>query len=299
MVFLQRYYWFKKEDPVFTNADNADLFPILIDHTYKECLTTIRPKIKFYKNYEEANKAVDKIKRQLYPNIDENQEEKLDTITEIPESGREGENTEELSSEGNSDDEDLKPREMMEEEDEPEADEISEQENRRPTRKDEKTQEDLEFEQMFEKLAQESYQERLREAAKVTAGKDIPVPTTGKQPIKKTYEQLQTVEPEAPTDSVPFTLMLRGPKAGKQQLKVFQAPIESPLAQNLIKQKEQLREENERVKRLTLNITERIEEEDYQESLLQRPVQIPQFRNQKYQKFKHQKGVPDADKIFN
>lgn len=304
VVFLQRYYWFKKEHPVFTK-DSNDLFPILIDHSYKECLTTLRPKIKFYKNYEEANKAVGKLKKQLYPNIDENRDEKaLDTINELGESGREREVTEDMTSEADaadSDDDEMKPREMMEEDCEPEPEGISDQDMQRDIpRKDEKTQEDLEFEQMFEKMAQESYQERIRDLGK-TAGKDIPTPTTGKQPVKKTYEQLQTLEPESPKDSVPFTLMLRGSKAGKQQLKVFQAPIESHLAQNLIKQKEQIREENERVKRLTLNITERIEEEDYQESLLQnqRPVQIPQFRNQKYQKFKHQKGVPDADKIFN
>lgn len=302
MVFLQRYYWFKKEDPVYTQ-DNSDLFPILIDHSYKECLTTLRPKIKFYTNFEEANKAVEKLKRQLYPDIDANQDEKgehLDTINELGESSRD---TEDLTSEAADSGDETKPREMMEEDLEPELETDDAKEldihSDLVSRKDEKTQDDIEFEQMFEKLAQESYQERIRDVGKTT-GKEIPIPTTGKQPIKKTYEQLQTLEPESPKDSVPFTLMLRGSKVGKQQLKVFQAPIESHLAQNLIKQKEQIREENERVKRLTLNITERIEEEDYQESLLQnqRPIQIPQFRNQKYQKFKHQKGVPDADKIF-
>uniref|UniRef100_A0A336MDV6 CSON014173 protein n=1 Tax=Culicoides sonorensis TaxID=179676 RepID=A0A336MDV6_CULSO len=309
IVFLQRYYWFKKEDPIFTQ-NNGDLFPILIEYSYKECLSTLRPKLKLFKSYDEANKAVEKLRRQLYPDLDKNSEESnLDTIKEVGESERDDEGTEEVTSEaaGEDSEDETKPREMMEEDDFAENQvelsdmETNEEIDRQFSRKDEtKNQDDLEFEQMFEKLTQESYQERVRDAVK-SAAKDVPIPTTGKPTTKKTYEQLQTPEPETPKDSVPFTLMLRGPKAGKQQLKTFQAPIESQLAQNLIKQKEQIREENERVKRLTLNITERIEEEDYQESLLQnqKPIQMPQFRNQKYQKFKHQKGAPDADAIFN
>jgi len=88
--------------------------------------------------------------------------------------------------------------------------------------------------------------------------------------------------------------MVRNSKSGKQQFKNFVAPSDSELAVNLKTQELKIREEHERVKRLTLNITERLEEEDYQESLL------PAVRRpQKVQKFKHQKGVPDADLIFN
>lgn len=67
-------------------------------------------------------------------------------------------------------------------------------------------------------------------------------------------------------------------------------------------QEQKIREENEKVKRLTLNITERIEEEDYQESLLQSQKQSAaqgRFQRQnKPAKFKHQKGAPDADLLF-
>lgn len=94
--------------------------------------------------------------------------------------------------------------------------------------------------------------------------------------------------------------MLRSSKGGKQQFKTFAAPSDSQLAINLRLQEQKTKEENERVKRLTLNITERIEEEDYQESLLQsKSPAVSRVKQQKVQKFKHQKGVPDTDSIFH
>lgn len=168
-------------------------------------------------------------------------------------------------------------------------------------REKQRTQEDIEFEEAFDKMYVDSYQERLRESIK--ASKDIPVPMMARAG-KKTYDQIQSSENvQEKKDSVPFVLMLRGSKGGKQQqFKMFTAPTDSALAVNLRLQEQKIREENEKVKRLTLNITERIEEEDYQESLLQNqrsPAQNRQSqqKNQK-QKYKHQKGAPDADLIF-
>lgn len=206
----------------------------------------------------------------------------------------------------------------------------------------EKSKEDLEFEQMYEKMTTDSYQERLKEPLKATA-KDIPVPMMARlQTQKKSYDQITGGQPSsspassqiskatqdgAPgspsialsnssTDTppegsngksggggaVPFVLMVRGHKGGKQQFKSFVAASDSHLAINLKRQEQAIREEKEKVKRLTLNITERIEEEDYQESLL--PPQQRNFTHSYYQKpnkhkFKHQKGAPDADLIFH
>lgn len=153
---------------------------------------------------------------------------------------------------------------------------------------------------MFDKMYVDSYQERLRESVK--ASKDIPVPMMARAG-KKTYDQIQSSENvQEKKDTVPFVLMLRGSKGGKQQqFKMFSAPTDSALAVNLRLQEQKIREENEKVKRLTLNITERIEEEDYQESLLQNqrsPAQKSHQKSQKQQKYKHQKGAPDADLIF-
>lgn len=167
--------------------------------------------------------------------------------------------------------------------------------------KKEQTQEDIDFELAFEKMSTDSYQERIKDAIKPT-NRDIPVPMMAKSG-KKTYDQLQGGETQPVNTSVPFVLMLRGSKGGKQQFKTFDAPSNSQLAVNLKMQELKIKEENEKVKRLTLNITERIEEEDYQESLLQQQSQkSPNFnrypKQNKPQKYKHQKGAPDADLIF-
>lgn len=168
-------------------------------------------------------------------------------------------------------------------------------------RERERTQEDLAFEQAFEKMFAESYQERMREPVKASA-KDIVVPMISRGGGKKTYDQMQGASASNTVDeAVPFVLMLRGAKGGKQQFKTFEAATDSALAVNLRLQEQKIREENEKVKRLTLNITERIEEEDYQEAMLQCQRSPAQNRSQtksKQQKYKHQKGAPDADLIF-
>lgn len=93
-----------------------------------------------------------------------------------------------------------------------------------------------------------------------------------------------------------FVLMVR--KGNKQQYKTFEADVNSELAQNLRDQELAQKEEKERVKRLTLNITERFEEEDYQEMLQQQQRPVTQNLNRERKKYQHPKGAPDADLIF-
>lgn len=70
LVFFQHYYWFKKNDPIFSSTENtSDLFPILTDHYFKECLLAIRPKLKLYKSYDQAKEEVEKLQQELYPNL--------------------------------------------------------------------------------------------------------------------------------------------------------------------------------------------------------------------------------------
>ncbi|CAD7091220.1 unnamed protein product [Hermetia illucens] len=312
LVFFQHYYWYKKSNPIFSRDNTSDLFPILVDHMYKDCMSTVRPKLKLFKNLAQAQEAIEKLKRELYPQLfaqpsshdgagDTEVENNLEAIREDSEFDEMTEDT----SEAIADDSDDEVRDRPDNEDDNEdyrPESPNEQiEESPPTL--EKTQEDLEFEKMFEKMSTDSYQERLRDTVKPST-KDIPVPMMMKN-SKKTYDQLQNSnnsENESAENAVPFVLMLRGNKGGKQQFKRFNAPSDSPLAVNLKLQEQKIREENEKVKRLTLNITERIEEEDYQESLLQSQKQSAaqgRFQRQnKPAKFKHQKGAPDADLLF-
>lgn len=74
---------------MFSRAeDTSDLFPILVDHTYRDCLAGVRPKLKLYKNLEQAKEAIDQLQEQLYPQLKANsnvQEAALSTISEISE----------------------------------------------------------------------------------------------------------------------------------------------------------------------------------------------------------------------
>ncbi|XP_055843664.1 regulator of nonsense transcripts 2 [Episyrphus balteatus] len=323
LVFFQHYYWYKKSNPIFSKENTSDLFPILVDHMYRDCLANVRPKLKLYKNLEKAKEAIENLKAELYPQLAAqatSQDGAGDSAppppveTELDPIREDSEFDEVLSEDSsNSDEEEKKERRRDEDEDDisgldnannPNWNDDQVEDN--PEEVIEKSKEDLEFEQMFEKMAADSYQERLKETIKPNT-KDIPVPMMAKN-SKKSYDQIQGTtsggsgsSPNESKDSaVPFVLMVRGGK-GKQQFKTFVAPSDSHLAINLKLQEQKIREENEKVKRLTLNITERIEEEDYQESLLQSQKNQSQnyYQRQNRPKFKHQKGAPDADLIFN
>lgn len=254
---------------------------------YKECLHILRPKLKLFKSYEKSQEEVEKLRQQYYPNLGEADDGKsLGTINENE--------SEDYTSEALAEsDYDTKPRSENDYDDNDDynsqVDESKSQEQKEP----EKSEQDLEFEAMFEKMATDSYQERIKESSQVST-RDIPVPMSTRV-AKKTYEQLQDTEKKQP-DKVPFVLMVRNNKSGKQQFKNFAAPSDSDLAVNLKLQEQKIKEENERVKRLTLNITERLEEEDYNESLQKSPAFS---KRPKYKPYKHQFGVPDTDNIFH
>lgn len=153
--------------------------------------------------------------------------------------------------------------------------------------------EDDDFLSALDKMVSDNIQDRMRDSVKPQQV-DISVPLHVKS-TKKTYEQLR----EVPSDSttVDFVLMLR--KGNKQQYKNLAVPVSSELAMNLRNRELEQKEEKERVKRLTLNITERQEEEDYQETINQgtRPVTV-NLNRERRQKYNHPKGAPDADLIF-
>lgn len=110
------------------------------------------------------------------------------------------------------------------------------------------------------------------------------------------YKLFQETTNEQSSEKIGFVLMVR--KGNKQQYKQFEAEIDSELAQNLRDQEQAQKVEKEKVKRLTLNITERFEEEDYQEMIQQQNRPVTQNLNRERKKYQHPKGAPDADLIF-
>ena len=72
---------------------------------------------------------------------------------------------------------------------------------------------------------------------------------------------------ESPEDleTIQFAVLMR--KGQKQTLKELAVPRDSDMAVNLLKQEEEQRREKEKMKKLTLEINERQEEEDLNEAI--------------------------------
>ncbi|KAG7206291.1 hypothetical protein KM043_003667 [Ampulex compressa] len=332
LVFFQNYYWFKYTDPIWTTENP---FPVGIDYMYRDTLTMLRPKMQLFQSYKEAQCAIDELRSTLYPTlgnpiIEDNMEHSEgDTDMAVIVEG--DEETGMTPGNGSGDAKGMADLHFEESEDCSEAqseedwtadverdDTMGTQEN---TQGDQSLSEggtegvlmdvtelnaalpagprrvscpeDDDFLSALDKMVSDNIQDRMRDSVKPQQV-DISVPLHVKS-TKKTYEQLQ----EKPTDNstVDFVLMLR--KGNKQQYKNLAVPVSSELAMNLRNREQEQKEEKERVKRLTLNITERQEEEDYQETINQgtRPVTV-NLNRERRQKYNHPKGAPDADLIF-
>uniref|UniRef100_A0A1B6CUR7 Regulator of nonsense transcripts 2 n=1 Tax=Clastoptera arizonana TaxID=38151 RepID=A0A1B6CUR7_9HEMI len=316
-VYFQNYYWFKFSHPMWTQ-DNQ--FPISIHYLFRDTISALRPNITLMTSFEESKAAVYDLQVKFMAKIGkpmsiQDQEEGLETIMEIH--GEElTEDWELLSSEEDHDLNSPSPdpskstlssspnfmererhhssksgstKEWTDDNEIEDSDEISDVQNEKPL-----SQDDEDFQNAFEKMVSDNIQERMKENVKPQLA-DISVPIHIKNNNKKTYEQL--MEPDQNEPVVNFTLMLR--KGNKQQYKNLTVPTDSELAQNLRSQEEAERMEKEKVKQLTLDINERLEEEDYQDTLaqIQRPA-IVNLNRERRSKYHHPKGAPDADLIF-
>ncbi|KAJ8982488.1 hypothetical protein NQ317_019272 [Molorchus minor] len=257
LTFLQAYYWFKKN--LWKEA-----FPPILEHIFKDTLTTLRPKLKLCQSYEDALEEVNNIRTTL--GVEEllevdnkvTEEEGLDTIAEIDNEGGDDEISEgvtgPITDDTATEDETVDHTQGSDDEGEPMTSEA-------------------ELEPVSETLAIPKGPKRMecQEDSDFLSALD-----------KMTYEQLQETPSETEPDKIGFVLMVR--KGNKQQYKQFEADIDSELAQNLRDQEQAQREEKEKVKRLTLNITERFEEEDYQEMIQQQNRPATQNLNRERKK---------------
>jgi regulator of nonsense transcripts 2 len=324
IVFFQHYYWFKRTDPVWTNEN---VFPVGVEYMFRDTLVMLRPKMQLLDSFKEAQDAVEEMRNALYPNLETTEQmseesNEMNTIPELEEETAlensdpkvvaelhfeeaedlsEAQSEEEWTNEGNERDEHQGTQDNTQGDQSlsegcndgvlMDTSELVAALPSGPKRFD--CQEDDDFLSALDKMVSDNIQDRMRDAVKPQQV-DISVPLHVKS-TKKTYEQLQ----EGPVDSstMDFVLMLR--KGNKQQYKNLAVPVSSELAMNLRNREQEQKEEKERVKRLTLNITERQEEEDYQEAINQgtRPVTV-NLNRERRQKYNHPKGAPDADLIF-
>ncbi|KAF5279411.1 hypothetical protein FQA39_LY05521 [Lamprigera yunnana] len=300
LIFFQAYYWFKR-------SGLAETFPPPLEHLVKDTLQLLRPKLKMCQNYEEAITEVNNVRSSLgIENLLDGTDRGDGELEAIAETDNEDPGDDEVSEglTGPITDDTGTEDETMDHtrESDDEGDREFTDNDQEPTSESHALPsgprkvdcpEDDEFLNALDKMVSENIQDRMREPVK-SSNVDISVPVMLKS-NKKTYDQLQdSVDPDRKT--MGFVLMVR--KGNKQQYKTFEADIDSELAQNLRDQELVQREEKERVKRLTLNITERFEEEDYQEMLQQQNKPSTQNLNRERKKYQHPKGAPDADLIF-
>ncbi|XKL68056.1 hypothetical protein PGB90_003547 [Kerria lacca] len=302
-VYFQYYYWMKYSHPIWTVEKP---FPIQIKYLVRDVLTGLRPHLKLCKDLEEAKEALNELQKKLLAKLEPvyNQTKKepkgqLSTILE-----GESENTEKSEFQKGEDEinEENDERDfIIKDEEDEDAYEDGEEEiiydmNYDTIRERRLDLEDEAFADAFDKLVSDDIQDRLRETVKPQQI-DISVPYNVRNSLKKNYEQLQAPE-ETEKSSVNFVVLLR--KGNKQQYKNLEIPLDSDLAKNLKSQEKAERVEMEKVKRLTLDINERLEEEDYQDQIqTYTQKQLPSASNrEKKKKYQHQRGVPDADLIF-
>uniref|UniRef100_A0A646QJ82 Regulator of nonsense transcripts 2 n=1 Tax=Hemiscolopendra marginata TaxID=943146 RepID=A0A646QJ82_9MYRI len=336
LTYFQRYYWQKKSCDVW-NEENS--FPVTMDFMLKDTVTALRPKLKLFESVEEAQKAIEDLEKEIMiklmeiipslklkdqDNLPTDTQDGLETIKEtdegqqssilldddhgddddhsmeesITEADGEGEDDVEMTGESQS-----QPMDPDYQENDLEGDYPLDSEGDNETGDNVKVlsggpkhmqcQEDEDFMTAFDRMLSENIQHRSQEAVKPPKV-DISVPMHIKGNSNKKVQELPRVEEHT---TVNFVLMTR--KGNKQQYKNLEVPVTSELAQNLRDKEEAERAEKERVKKLVLDISERQEEEDYQEMLAtqQRPAVMNPNRERR-QKYQHPKGAPDADLIF-
>ncbi|GAB1609122.1 regulator of nonsense transcripts 2-like isoform X2 [Argonauta hians] len=331
LVYFQRYYWFKRNLPLWTD-DHP--FPVDVDNLVRDTIEAVRPKLKLLESNEDAYKAVEDLEKEIKPKIAEVLPI-IDTYDEGESNGIEDcgfsviiESDEELSqnlSQVNND-ENLIESETSQDDpsqsrtgsqvndgedyansvhsEEDEEEDILESAGEDETEdqvtvltggpKHIKCTEDEDFLSAFDKMMVDNLQARSQESWKVPQ-LDIAVPMHLRGQVRKQFTFPQnSIEHN---DTIKFVLMTK--KGNKQQYTNLNVPISTEFAAKFKDRERAERAEKEQMKLVVLGIHERQEEEDYQEMLaaLNRPAPVNTNRERRV-RYQHPKGAPDADLIF-
>uniref|UniRef100_A0A7M4FQB5 Regulator of nonsense transcripts 2 n=1 Tax=Crocodylus porosus TaxID=8502 RepID=A0A7M4FQB5_CROPO len=251
LVYFQRYVWWKKSLDVWTK-DHP--FPIDIDYMISDTLELLRPKIKLCSSLEEAVRQVQDLEREFLIKLGlVNDKDSKDSMTE-------GENLEEdeEEEEGGAETEEQSGNES--EVNEPEEEEGSDNEEEEGEEEEEENTDYL-TDSNKENETDEENTQRSGESVKVHQ-LDVAIPLHLKSQLKK-GPPLGGGEGDSESgDTMPFVMLTR--KGNKQQFKILNVPMSSQLAANHWNQQQAEQEERMRMKKLTLDINERQEQEDYQ-----------------------------------
>uniref|UniRef100_A0A8C2HI57 UPF2 regulator of nonsense mediated mRNA decay n=1 Tax=Cyprinus carpio TaxID=7962 RepID=A0A8C2HI57_CYPCA len=266
-------------------------FPIDIEYMITDTLELLRPKMKLCSSLDEACAQVTQLEREFLVKLglekdgrsssamsenepldeeDDDDEDERGAETE-EQSGNESEMNEPEEEEGSDNEEE----EREEEEENTDYLTDSNKENETDEENNEVTirggglkhvacAEDEDFIQALDKMMLENLQQRSGEAVKVHQ-LDVAIPLQLKSQLKKSSAPSCTADADAEadiSDTMQFVMLTR--KGNKQQFKILNVPLSSHLAANHFNQQQAEQEERMRMKKLTLDINERQEQEDYQ-----------------------------------
>ncbi|XP_077565295.1 regulator of nonsense transcripts 2 isoform X1 [Stigmatopora nigra] len=323
LIYFQRYVWWKKSVEAWTKEHP---FPIDIDYMISDTLELLRPKMRMAASLEEATRQVADLEREVLVKLglamekdgrssamsegdgpdeeDDDEDEEGGAETE-EQSGNESEMNEAEEDEASDNEEDER-----DDEEEENTDDLtdSNKENETDEENNEVTirggglrhvacAEDEDFIQALDKMMLENLQQRTGESVKVHQ-LDVAIPLQLKSQLRKGGAGPPCIGDTDVSETMQFVMLTR--KGNKQQYKILNVPLSSHLAANHFNQQQAEQEERMRMKKLTLDINERQEQEDYQEmlqSLAQRPAQANTNRERR-PRYQHPKGAPNADLIF-
>ncbi|XP_033096855.1 regulator of nonsense transcripts 2-like isoform X2 [Anneissia japonica] len=341
LVYFQQYVLYKKSLAIWDPEIRP--FPMDVDNMISDTLEALRPKMKMLASLEESNDEVLKLQNEyiqklspvivpsvatsyqpgqgLTPILESHETDStvIGTMSSLEDEDYDSDidfsdNMDRAStggSQGQSLSQCLNQPEPVDEEDDVDItlDSAGEEEDedsvtllkKRPRLID--CPEDEDFTSAFDKMMAETTQHRSSEVIKVPQF-DVSVPVHMKR-SRKSFTFLQTEqvdeEEEDKKDTINFTLVVR--KGNKQQFKGFEVPMSSHLVANLKNREQAELAEKQRVKQITLDINERQEEEEYQETISQMTrvstVAVATPTRERKPRFYHPKGAPDSDQIFN
>ncbi|KAG7177035.1 Regulator of nonsense transcripts 2-like [Homarus americanus] len=284
------YYQYKKNLNVWNEEEE---FPWQIEHLVRDTISAVRPKLQLSKSLEEAQKAVQHLNNQIMAKAIEvkcrlfivtqivtKAIDQVPSLRQYLQQEEESENLETITEEG------VLTGDAEEEMGEDEGELL--EGDMKVNVKHVDCEEDTDFMSAFDRMMADSLMERATTVSR-PGQLDISVPVHVKSTAKKTYDQLLCESTEEETKPVVnFVLMTRA--GNKQQYNSVEMPVNSELAE---------RAEKEKVKRMTLEINERQEEEEAAEIMqqAQRPATM-NFNRDRRPKYQHPKGAPDADLIF-
>ncbi|KAJ4432503.1 hypothetical protein ANN_21123 [Periplaneta americana] len=295
LVYFQRYFWFKFEDKYWNFNENP--FPVGTQYMFQDTILKLRPKITLYKNFQEANQAVYQMQMAVaskFVDITFSDAYSTSQLGAIVEEDEEISTAfVDLEMENVSFEEECREngRSSCDYEDTAKIKDVEKVDFSISHHVLAKTEniEDESFVSAFDQMITENIHNRMSEMVKPQCV-DIAVPMHLRSNDKKSNEPV--LQRNTEEQSMNFMLLIR--KGHKQNYKCLNVPVDSELAVKLRTGREAEQAEKEYLKQLTLDMSQRLEEESYQEMLAE-ALNINRERKFKYH---HPRGAPNVGFIF-